>query len=53
MLCPESGYRYKEVGPGVLKCLDLEEEESLPVEMRKGTRQYKELKKSAVKAFDK
>src|SRR6185312_5033590 len=26
MPCPERGYRYKEVKPGVLRCLDLDEE---------------------------
>src|SRR5437667_1167285 len=26
MRCPEAGYRYKEVEPGVLRCLDLDEE---------------------------
>jgi UDP-2-acetamido-3-amino-2,3-dideoxy-glucuronate N-acetyltransferase len=44
MQCPESGYRYKEVTPGLLKCLDLEEEAELPAELRKGTRPYKDLK---------
>ena len=33
MICAESGYRYKEVEPGVLKCLDLDEEMPLPAEM--------------------
>ena len=46
MRCPESGYRYKEVGPGRLRCLDLEEEAELPAELRKGHRPYKELKLS-------
>jgi UDP-2-acetamido-3-amino-2,3-dideoxy-glucuronate N-acetyltransferase len=30
MVCPESGWRYREVAPGVLRCLDWEEEEVLP-----------------------
>lgn len=30
MVCPESGYRYKEVSPGVLRCLDLDESAPLP-----------------------
>jgi hypothetical protein len=30
MVCPESGYRYKEVEPGVVRCLDLDEEALLP-----------------------
>ena len=44
MRCPESGYRYKETEPGVLRCLDLAEEAALPAEMAKGTRPYQELK---------
>lgn len=44
MCCPEHGYRYKEVEPGVLKCLDLDEQARLPQELRKGTKSYKELK---------
>lgn len=34
--CPESGLRYKEIEPGVLKCLDLDEEAPLPENMRHG-----------------
>ena len=26
MVCPESGLRYREVSPGVIRCLDLDEE---------------------------
>ena len=44
MICPESGYRYKEVQPGVLQCLDLDEEEKLPAELSKGTKSYKQFK---------
>lgn len=44
MICPESGYRYKEVQPGVLRCLDLDEEEKLPAELSKGTKSYKQFK---------
>jgi UDP-2-acetamido-3-amino-2,3-dideoxy-glucuronate N-acetyltransferase len=29
-VCPESGWRYKEIEPGVLKCLDWHEDETLP-----------------------
>lgn len=32
MICAESGYRYKETDPGVLRCLDLDEESPLPPE---------------------
>jgi UDP-2-acetamido-3-amino-2,3-dideoxy-glucuronate N-acetyltransferase len=31
MCCPESGWRYKEVEPGVLQCLDWPEDKPLPV----------------------
>ena len=44
MICPESGYRYKEVEPGVLKCLDLDEDASLPPEKAVGTVSYHDLK---------
>lgn len=44
ILCPESGYRYKEVTAGVLRCLDLDEEATLPTEFTKGTRSYQEFK---------
>jgi UDP-2-acetamido-3-amino-2,3-dideoxy-glucuronate N-acetyltransferase len=47
MLCPETGYRYKEVQPGVLRCLDLDEEAPLPAEFRAGKKSYKELKEEA------
>jgi UDP-2-acetamido-3-amino-2,3-dideoxy-glucuronate N-acetyltransferase len=29
MVCPESGLRYREVSPGLVKCLDLDEDEPL------------------------
>ena len=45
MVCPESGYRYKEVAPGVLRCLDLDEETPLPAELAVGTKSYDEFKK--------
>jgi UDP-2-acetamido-3-amino-2,3-dideoxy-glucuronate N-acetyltransferase len=44
MLCPETGYRYQEGKPGVLRCLDLDEEAPLPVELRKGVKSYRQLK---------
>jgi UDP-2-acetamido-3-amino-2,3-dideoxy-glucuronate N-acetyltransferase len=31
MLCPGSGWRYQEVQPGVVRCLDWPEENSLPI----------------------
>jgi UDP-2-acetamido-3-amino-2,3-dideoxy-glucuronate N-acetyltransferase len=48
MRCPENGHRYQEVQPGVLRCLDLDEEAPLPAEFAKGTRPYKELKQHKV-----
>ena len=47
MTCPESGYRYREVQPGVLKCLDLDEEAALPSELTKGVKAYKDFKTQA------
>jgi UDP-2-acetamido-3-amino-2,3-dideoxy-glucuronate N-acetyltransferase len=44
MVCPESGFRYKEVSPGILKCLDLNEEEPLPEALAKGKENYREIK---------
>jgi len=46
MVCPESGYRYKEVAPGVLRCLDLDEEAPLPADMAVGKKSYDELKQN-------
>ena len=45
MICPESGYRYKEARPGILKCLDLDEEAPLPDDKAHGTFSYDEFKK--------
>ena len=42
MICPESGYRYTEESPGVLRCLDLDEEAPLPDDQRVGKRGYRE-----------
>jgi UDP-2-acetamido-3-amino-2,3-dideoxy-glucuronate N-acetyltransferase len=44
MTCAESGYRYQEVEPGVLRCLDLDEEAPLPEEHRTGKIAYRHLK---------
>ena len=44
MVCPESGYRYKEVSPGVLRCLDLDEEAPLPADLAVGKTPYDEFK---------
>jgi UDP-2-acetamido-3-amino-2,3-dideoxy-glucuronate N-acetyltransferase len=44
MTCPEFGLRYREVEPGVLRCLDLDESAPLPQAMSIGARRYDELK---------
>jgi len=44
MVCAESGYRYKEVEPGVLRCLDLDEDVPLPPEKAVGKVSYRDLK---------
>jgi UDP-2-acetamido-3-amino-2,3-dideoxy-glucuronate N-acetyltransferase len=41
MRCPESGYCYRETEPGVLRCLDLDDDAPLPAELAKGTRSYR------------
>ncbi len=44
MICPESGYCYKEVDLGVVRCVDLDEEASLPPEKAIGVVLYHDLK---------
>jgi UDP-2-acetamido-3-amino-2,3-dideoxy-glucuronate N-acetyltransferase len=44
MRCPETGFRYREVAPGQLRCLDLDEEAPLPAELSEGWISYTELK---------
>jgi len=41
MVCPETGFRYREVEPGKLKCLDLDEEAPLPEALRLGQTPYR------------
>jgi len=48
MRCPESGFRYQEVQPGILRCLDLDEESPLPKELSNGSRTYDEFKTQPV-----
>ena len=48
MRCPEQGYRYRETSPGVLRCLDLDEEAPLPSAASKSSKTYKELKREGV-----
>jgi UDP-2-acetamido-3-amino-2,3-dideoxy-glucuronate N-acetyltransferase len=45
MRCPEYGYRYQETSPGVLRCLDLDENAPLPTAAAVGVKRYKELRK--------
>jgi UDP-2-acetamido-3-amino-2,3-dideoxy-glucuronate N-acetyltransferase len=44
MICPESGYRYKEVSAGVLRCLDLDENAVLPEQLATGNKAYDDFK---------
>lgn len=44
MTCPESGLRYREIEPGLLRCLDLDEDAPLPEELAVGKVLYDELK---------
>jgi UDP-2-acetamido-3-amino-2,3-dideoxy-glucuronate N-acetyltransferase len=43
--CPESGLRYREASPGLLRCLDLDEDAPLPPELAVGKVTYDELKR--------
>jgi UDP-2-acetamido-3-amino-2,3-dideoxy-glucuronate N-acetyltransferase len=44
MRCPESGHRYRELEPGVLRCLDLDEETPLSLDLSVGKQSYKKLR---------
>jgi UDP-2-acetamido-3-amino-2,3-dideoxy-glucuronate N-acetyltransferase len=44
MICRESGYRYKEIEPGLLRCLDIDEQTPLPADKAMGKISYDELK---------
>lgn len=44
-VCPESGFRYQEVRPGQLRCLDLDEDAPLPPELSVGRRPYRDFSK--------
>jgi UDP-2-acetamido-3-amino-2,3-dideoxy-glucuronate N-acetyltransferase len=45
MVCPESGFRY-ELNDGQLRCLDLDEDSSLPQELARGEKSYDAYKSS-------
>lgn len=53
MVCPESGFRYREVSPGTLRCLDLDEDAALPEELSVGRMSYDEFKARATRGGDK
>jgi len=40
MRCPESGFRYRQIQPGLLRCLDLDEDAPLPAELTAGKAAY-------------
>ncbi len=42
MTCPESGYRYREIEPGVIRCMDLDEEVSLPATQHTGRMRFRD-----------
>jgi UDP-2-acetamido-3-amino-2,3-dideoxy-glucuronate N-acetyltransferase len=44
MLCPESGLRYRETEPGLVRCLDVAEDEPLGSELATGKIPYREWK---------
>ncbi|HEY5674624.1 MAG TPA: N-acetyltransferase, partial [Malonomonas sp.] len=44
MVCQESGLRYQETQPGLLRCLDLDEDAVLPENLAVGNKCYDEFK---------
>jgi len=44
MICPESKLRYHEIKPGIVKCLDLDEDSPLPELLSMGKLHYRETK---------
>jgi len=44
MLCPESGLHYREVEPGIIRCLDIEEDAPLAGELTVGKIPYRDWK---------
>lgn len=45
MVCPESGFRYREVESGAIRCLDLPEESPLPAGLSVGAMTYDQFKR--------
>src|SRR4051812_181550 len=48
MVCPESGFKYQEISPGILRCVDLDEESPLPEKYRAGQKHYESFKSQSV-----
>ena len=48
MVCPESGFRYREDEPGRLRCLDLDEDAPLPEALAAGSKSYDQWRESTV-----
>ncbi len=44
MVCPESHLRYQEISPGLVRCLDLDEESPLPADLSRGSISYRDWK---------
>ena len=44
MRCPESGFRYREANPGVIRCLDIDEDAPLPSDLAVGQKGYDDFK---------
>jgi UDP-2-acetamido-3-amino-2,3-dideoxy-glucuronate N-acetyltransferase len=51
LICPESGYRYREIEPGVLRCLDLDEDSPLPENLSSGSKPYRSFKQTEYNEF--
>ena len=45
LVCPESGFRFREVVPGVLRCLDLDENSALPAALQHGSVRYRDVRR--------
>lgn len=41
MICPDTGFRYREEEPGVVRCVDVQEAQLLPPGLRSGRVAYK------------
>ncbi len=48
MVCPESGFQYKELQPGVLRCLHLGEDQPLPRHLSRGMKPCSDFKRRVV-----